>query len=357
MNEEIEILDLEENTKKEIINVSNKIKKKSKLMFLFIILDSIAIILLFFAYGPVSYFRDMFITTAMTTMSHKYFAYTLYSEEMINDVLNSNFVNELEENTNAEDIIFEEIKPTDEYESIYEEQILKKDEDNNLYKLIKIDESGYKGYLVAIYDASRISLVTSSKLSVGGQILRKIVEDNDAVIGINASGFSLSGKRMTPNGRVIQNGKLISTGVGVRYGNGLVGFNKEHVLILTKDSSTKAIEKGMKDAVEFGPFLIVNGKAAKIVGNGGWGVAPRTAIGQRKDGIVLFLVIDGRSASSLGADMNDLIKIFTRYKAYNAANLDGGGSSTLIINNELINDPRSYGYAGERYIPNGWIVK
>ncbi len=357
MNEDIEIIDLEDKIEEKIIETSSKIKKNNKLIILFIILDLIAVTLLFLAYGPISYFRDLFITTAMTTMNHKYFAYTIYSEDTVNKVLNSNFVKELEENTNASEIIFEEIKPTDEYESIYEEQILKKDEGNDLYKLINIDEAGYKGYMVAIYDASRISLATSTKLNVGGQILDKIVEDNDAIIGINASGFYRSGKKMTPNGRVIQDGKLKSNGTGVRYGNGLVGFNKDHVLVLTKESASKAIENGMVDAVEFGPFLIVNGKAATIVGNGGYGIAPRTAIAQRKDGIVLFLVIDGRSASSLGAGMNDLIKIFTRYKAYNASNLDGGGSSTLIINDELINNPKSYGYSGERYIPNGWIVK
>ena len=53
-----------------------------------------------------------------------------------------------------------------------------------------------------------------------------------------------------------------------------------------------AIKAGMEDAVEFGPFLIVNGNAAEIKGNGGWGIAPRTVLAQRKDGIVLFVVID-----------------------------------------------------------------
>ena len=65
---------------------------------------------------------------------------------------------------------------------------------------------------------------------------------------------------------------------------------------------------GIRDAVEFGPFLIINGKSSFVRGNGGLGIAPRTAIGQRKDGIALFLVINGRLANSIGADMEDLQK-------------------------------------------------
>ena len=121
----------------------------------------------------------------------------------------------------------------------------------------------------------------------------------------------------------------------------------------------QTIEKGLKDAVEFGPFLIVNGKSSKVKGNGGMGVANRTAIAQRKDGIVLFLVIDGRGANnSKGISIEDMIKLLERYKAYNAANLDGGGSSTLVINHKLINNPKGfYGDEYQRYLPNAWIVK
>jgi exopolysaccharide biosynthesis protein len=128
--------------------------------------------------------------------------------------------------------------------------------------------------------------------------------------------------------------------------------------MLTKENATEAIKDGMMDAVYFGPFLIVNGKAASMKGNGGWGVAPRTAIAQRKDGIVLFLVIDGRSPGySNGIDMVEMTKLLLKYKAYNASNLDGGGSSTLVINNKLINKPRGFGYTGARYLADAWIIK
>ena len=105
---------------------------------------------------------------------------------------------------------------------------------------------------------------------------------------------------------------------------------------------------------------MVNGKSAEFKGNGGWGIANRSAIGQRQDGIVLLLAIDGRTSKSVGITMPQLADVFQKYKAYNAANLDGGGSSALyaIVNGKggLINNPVGYGYSGERYLPNAWMV-
>lgn len=330
----------------------------SKLNVLFIILDLLALCVIFLAYGPISYFRNLLVTTAMTTMSHHYLARTIYTDKMISQTLNSNYVSEGKEDTNTSDIIVDN-EDDGNYESIYEEQILKRDSNNDLYKVIPIDENGYKGYLVAIYDPSRVSLAISSRLERGGQQLPDIAKENDAKVAINASGlYNVSGIAIKATGTVIKDGKIYSVGGGTGWGGGLIGFNQDNILVLTHENASTAIENGMRDAVEFGPFLIVNGEASTVVGNGGYGVAPRTAIGQRKDGIVLFLVIDGRNPGySVGIDMSDMINIFKRYKAHNAANLDGGGSSTLVIDGEVYNNPKGYGYEGGRYLVNSWIVK
>ena len=122
-------------------------------------------------------------------------------------------------------------------------------------------------------------------------------------------------------------------------------------------SVQKARELKVRDAVTFAPFLIVNGKSSEILGNGGWGTAPRTVIGQRKDGIILFLVLDGRTVKKPGADMDDLIEIMENYGAYNAANLDGGTSSVMYANGRIINDPiDSTGAHKTRFISTGFIV-
>ena len=335
-----------------------KEKKISKLNITFIILDILALGVIFLAYGPISYFRNLLVTTAMTTMSHHYLARTIYTDKMISYTLSNNYVSEGKQNTNTSDIIIDN-EDDGNYESIYEEQILKRDPDNDLYKVIPIDENGYKGYLVAIYDPSRVSLAVSSRAERGGQQLPDMANENEAKVAINASGlYNTSSIAIKATGTVIKDGKIYSVGGGTGWGGGLIGFNNDNVLVLTRENASVAIENGMRDAVEFGPYLIVNGEASTVVGNGGYGVAPRTAIGQRKDGIVLFLVIDGRNPGySVGIDMAGMINIFKRYKAHNAANLDGGGSSTLVINGEVVNNPKGYGYEGGRYLINSWMMK
>ncbi|MBR3133017.1 MAG: phosphodiester glycosidase family protein [Clostridia bacterium] len=119
----------------------------------------------------------------------------------------------------------------------------------------------------------------------------------------------------------------------------IIGFDNNDNLVLGRYTQAEAKEIGIRDAVTFSPFLIVNGKSSEVQGNGGWGYGPRTAIGQRADKIVLFLVIDGRRVNKQGASMGDLIDIFERYGAINAANLDGGTSSAMVVNNKIINDP------------------
>ncbi len=334
-----------------------KKKKLSKLTIVCAIFDVLVLVFLFVVYGPFDKFKNWWITTALATGNHKYFANVLYSKSDIQNTLQRNKILESDQNTKVEDIIFDNSKK-DTYESIYEEQILKRDAGNYVYKVVEIDEKDYNGFLVVVYDPSRISLVTSSKINYGGQGLVDMAKEHEAIVAINASGFARRNGALIPTGTVIKNGKIASVGGRNYHGGGLIGFTKNNVLMLTTDSASSAIKHGMNDAMTFGPFLIVNGESAKVKGNGGWGVANRTAIAQRKDGIVLFLVIDGRGANgSDGISIADMITLLEKYGAYNAANLDGGGSSTLVVEGELINNPRGYSYTGDRFLPNAWIVK
>ena len=177
---------------------------------------------------------------------------------------------------------------------------------------------------------------------------------------MNAGGFfdpDWNSNGAIPHGVVISNGRVVSEYQSANMGGGFIGFTKENKFILGKMSKEQAILTGYRDAIEFGPYLIVNGKRSFVKGNGGYGIAPRSAIGQRQDGIVLFLVINGRIPSSIGADMDDLCDIMERYGAYNAANLDGGSSSELVINGKIINTPVAGGENGLRDMSTFWIVK
>lgn len=361
-NEKIEIIE-EEKTPSSKVQKKKKTKKRFRLKIhkvtIFTILLDIAVIAaLIIIYTPVVNFKTFWIPTAMTTMNHKYLAYTLYSPATVEKVMSENYIEQSSEEVNLDDIIIGGNKDHKNYSSKYEKELFTKDEDNDVYKIIRLEEDGYKGYLTVIYDPSDVELATPKYLGRQGASVAKLCRDNGGLVGINGGGFEDLdgwGNGSVPYGAIIKDSKLVWNHAGGD--GGLIGFTNEHKMYLTSISPNDAIEKGMKDAVEFGPFLIVNGKAAKIHGDGGWGVAPRTVIAQRKDGVVLFLVIEGRLPGySIGASMNDVIDILLRYKAYNAANLDGGASSTMAVNGKLYNRPSAGGEYGGRSVSNAWIV-
>ena len=361
LDENSEIDEMPKALKKE--NKKNKLKIWQKILITFFILGILGVVsLAVLLYGPYSGFRDWLITTAMTTMSHQYFATWFYDEETIAQVLDRNKVEETNEITDTSMTVVidsEEKEEKIEYENEYERQILEKDPGNDDYKIIEITGKGYSGYMAVIYDPSRIKTVYTKKIGKSGQYLTTMAKDNDAVIAINGGGFedpNFNSNGANPLGITFSNGKLI-TSKSYNGQGGLIGFTEDDKLVLGKMNVAKAKELKIRDGVTFGPFLIINGKSSNVFGNGGWGTAPRTAIGQRKDGIVLFLVIDGRTLTRPGASMNDLIEIMERYGAYNAANLDGGTSSAMVVNNEIINDPiDSTGAHKTRYISTGFIL-
>ena len=84
------------------------------------------------------------------------------------------------------------------------------------------------------------------------------------------------------------------------------------------------------------------------------GLNPRTAIGQRSDGAILMLVIEGRQPNRLGATMTDLAQIMLDFGAMNACNLDGGSSSMMWYDGRYINNTASV--IGIRPIPTSFLV-
>lgn len=347
----------------------NKTKRKISLNVkrIFLLLFSIGIIGLscgmFLLYGPYSKIRNTLITTAMTTMSHQYLAQWFFTDEYINEVLANNYVLESNEDTNPDLIKIDEFEDNNKYASKYEKDIFEGVDENTIYKKIEVKGTGYNGYIVAIYKPEKVKLAVSSRLGTEGQTLKTIAKNNKALVSMNASGFydpTWSGNGAIPHGTVIKDGRIIYDYEDAQMGGGFIGFDKNNKLILGRMTAKQALAKGMRDAIEFGPFLIVNGKASFIKGDGGWGIAPRSAIAQRADGIVLFAAINGRNYKQgiLGIDMVGLTELLQKYGAVNAANLDGGTSSALLEGQELINNPISSTGAQKvlRRIPTAWIV-
>lgn len=346
-------------------------KKKSKKMKLWqkLLVTLICLLMLlgsgfaYLLYGPYNGFREWLITTAMTTMTHQYLATWFYSDKQIEEVLKKNYVSESGEGTDTGLVQFVDYsKQRVMYKNKYEKEILTK-EGNDLYKLININEGSMRGYLVVIYDPSKVKMETAQTMGSKGEMLTSICKRTNSVIGMNASGFidpNYNSNGGRPYGVVIKDGKIVSNLEKANVGGGVVGFTNDNKLILGKMSGEEALNKGVRDAMEFGPYLIVNGTPSFIKGNGGWGTAPRSAIGQRQDGIVLFLVMDGRDyAHGIdGVGMVELTELLMRYGAYNASNLDGGTSSGLVIDGELVNRPvNGSGEKRTREIPDAWVVK
>ncbi len=346
--------------KREAKKNKKKMPKWKKALVIFgSTIGGLIVIGLFLMYGPISWFRETWITTAMSTMTHQYLAEWFFSDEYIQEVLDNNFVDDGGLSTNPDLVDIKGSNNTGTYANKYEKEILDRDEDA-LYKVIDVSGLGYSGHLVAIYDPSKVKLATTSLLGETGQYITHVAERENAIVAMNGGGFydpDWNSNGALPHGTVIQDGKIVSTYDDSNVGGGFIGFTDEDKLVLGHMSDKQALDMGMRDAIEFGPFLVVNGKRSFIKGDGGWGIAPRSAIGQRQDGIVLFLVIDGRLATSLGADMVDLTDIMVNYGAYNAANLDGGSSSALVVENEIINTPVAAGPDGLRALPTFWILE
>ena len=346
-----------------------KTKKKKislKLKRVLLLLMSIFIIImscgLFLLYGPISWFRNTLITTAMTTMHHQYLAKWFFTDSYIEKVLANNYIVEIDEDTDL-DLINFDLDLEKKYSSKYEKDLFEGVTKDTVYKKIYVKGTGYDGYIIAIYKPEKVKLAYSTKLGSEGQRLDEIASENNASVAINGGGFydpTWMGNGGVAHGTIIKDGKIVWDYDDAQVGGGFIGFNKDNVLVLGKMSKEKAIEIGMRDAMEFGPFLIVNGKASFVKGDGGWGIAPRSAIGQREDGVVLFVAINGRNAKAgvLGIDMVGLTELLQNYGCVNAANLDGGTSSALIVENELINNPISSLGAEKvlRRIPTAWIV-
>ena len=314
-----------------------------KLTIFFIVIDILVAICFFVVYGPFEDFRNTIITTAISTKTHDYIAYTFYSEEKVREVIDLNSFVPLTDDVDLDEIVID-TSPRDTYDNEYDEQILTRTPGNEDYKYLKVKVGGYNAHLVAIYDPSKVILMTCKKFNsssgYGQERVINMVSRYKAIVGINAGGFADPDGYGSdiPLGYVIKDNKIIWSKSNKKAN--LIGFTNDHKLILVNATGQEAIDMGIRDAIQFGPFLIVNGESISYKNSaGGYERAARVAIGQRKDGIVLFLVTEGTHTK--GPNLKEVATVLEQYGAYNAANLDGGTSSQLVINNKLINTPKN----------------
>ena len=235
----------------------------------------------------------------------------------------------------------------------------------------------YNAHIMIVRDPSQVYMGISTEsfsTSIPGKRLNAVMEEENVLAGVNAGAFNDDGTASStvgscPLGLVMSGGKCVWTS-GKQPGlEGFAGFTNDDVLVVSTTNLTKAQaeEMDIRDGCCFGPVLIMNGEVNMEAYNMNSGFNPRTAIGQRADGAVIFVCVDGRQAGSIGGTYADVIDIMVEYGAVNACNMDGGSSSIMYYRDTY----GRYGEAGQvqrinsysllqsepRRMPNYWLVK
>lgn len=308
-------------------------------------------------HGPSNSAKELFATTILETGQLKFLANVFLSKDEIEGIVSKNSLQDM--NVEID-------------ENLIETNI---DKTKELIEIHEVNGNNFEGKMMVVNDPSKISLATTYPWGEYGKELGVLTEDAGAIAGVNGGIYYSSGnKGGRPLGVTVSNGEIQDISLGL-VGLYLIGFDENNLLrIISLDGMNKAqVEELIKtekirDAVAFQEEssdknnhfvkLIINGEKRELNGMGS-GANPRTAIGQRKDGSVLILVTDGRGKNGhLGATASDIIDIMDEYGAVNAANLDGGSSSSLYYNHEYLMTSVTFYYANSSWrLPTAFVVK
>lgn len=308
-------------------------------------------------HGPSESAKELFATTILETGQLKFLANAFLSKEELQEIVDKNSLQDMD----AE--VDENLINTD------------GNKEKELIEIHNVSGDGFEGTMMVVNDPAKISLATTYPWSEYGKELGVIVDEAGAIAGVNGGIYYSSGnKGGRPYGVTVSNGEIQDITLGWS-GLYLIGFDENNLLrIISLEGMNKsAVEKMVKeekirDAISFQEEssdannhfvkLIINGEKRELSGKGS-GQNPRTAIGQRKDGSVLILVTDGRGKNGhLGATASDLIEIMAEYGAVNAANIDGGSSSSLYYNKKYLRTSVTFYYTNSSWrLPTAFVVK
>lgn len=308
-------------------------------------------------HGPSESAKELFATTILETGQLKFLANVFLSKDELQEIVDKNSLQDMDVEVDENLINTEGNK------------------EKELIEIHNVSGDGFEGTMMIVNDPSKISLATTYPWGEYGKELGVLVDDAGAIAGVNGGIYYSSGnKGGRPYGVTVSNGKIQDITLGWS-GLYLIGFDENNLLrIISLEGMNKsAVEKMVKeekirDAISFQEEssdannhfvkLIINGEKRELSGKGS-GQNPRTAIGQRKDGSVLILVTDGRGKNGhLGATASDLIEIMAEYGAVNAANIDGGSSSSLYYNKKYLRTSVTFYYTNSSWrLPTAFVVK
>lgn len=322
-----------------------------------VIIITLVLTIFLICHGPSESARNLFVTTILETGQLKFLASVFLSDSEISEIVSQNSLATMQEEVDTGLITVDE------------------NTEKELIEIHKVSGNNFEGTMMIVNDPSKISLATTYPWSEYGKELDKLVAENNAIAGINGGlYYSDANKGGRPLGVTVSNGEIQDMSLGAN-GLHLIGFDEDNILRIIDISNMNRNEikelittEKIRDAVSFQEEasdsnnhfvkLIINGEKRELNGMGS-GANPRTAIGQREDGSVLLLVTDGRGKNGhLGATAADLIEIMSEYGAINAANIDGGSSSTMYYNGKYLMDSVTFYYSNSSWrLPTAFIVK
>lgn len=349
-------------------NIAGKYVAKSKmkhpalriagkvLLFIFLNVLLIAIglygVLYTVAKGPSPTMRNLFVRSVRETSAMGFLADWFLTDAEIAEIMSQGKDVELEDSDPSLIVIPKPTVPEDTDEPVKDQWGLV-DEDGDGIIIDPVRGEGYVGYMMVVLDPSRVVMASKVEdFGKRGYTVAEMVEEFDAVAGINAGGFDDpdgQGNGSIPDTLVVSDGVVYYAEKGVQ--EGFVGFDNNNIMHVGMLYPDQIRDKNIQSGVCFGPVLVSNGVPREQVFSG---INPRTGIGQRSDGAVLMLVIEGRRVSSLGATYQDMVEIFLSYGAVNACNLDGGSSSMMWYQGDYINNCASV--VGIRPVPTAFLV-
>ncbi len=218
---------------------------------------------------------------------------------------------------------------------------------------LRLDDTTY--YVADIQLASADSLKTAFAQATYGRNIKattsEIAAENNAIFAINGDFY---GFRDT--GYVIRGGQLYrDTASSTAQAEDLVIDSDGNFSIINESEVTaqQLLEQGAVQVFSFGPALVEDGQVVVSTGEEVYQAMtsnPRTAIGQISALHYLVIVSDGRTSESAGLTLYQLATLFAQRGCTVAYNLDGGGSSTMVFNGNVVNNPTSGRSIAERAV-------
>ena len=222
--------------------------------------------------------------------------------------------------------------------------------------------------VLEVAPGARFDIVPAAENTL--ELTSEIAARSGAVAAVNGSFFNMrapygsvnylrvDGQELAPNAYDSYENRR--RGRSTRQSGAVVTFKDGLYVVKSDDLARWERDIAAEDVVTTGPMLLIGGQAEAVVAdNFNRNRHPRTAVGRRADGTVLLVVADGRNSQAAGLSMLELQQVMAALGCCDAVNLDGGGSTAMVVRGKVVNHPsdnKRFDAEGERRVANAICV-